>query len=134
MVGLQRGVFSKQMCFFVYMMTHPHFTDSTHNQFKGKHHRALDVKQTTVFLLNTFKISDRDCCHTEAKEILSIVIIQRGWKRKILNIHEVLHNIKLLGSHNVTVVTFEQHSLREQMRIAYCSDILIGVHGAGLAW
>ncbi len=31
-------------------------------------------------------------------------------------------------------VFMEEHSLREQMQIATCTDVLIGVHGAGLVW
>ena len=35
---------------------------------------------------------------------------------------------------NATVVYFEYLSLKEQFKAAYCSDIIAGVSGAGLAW
>ncbi len=38
------------------------------------------------------------------------------------------------GYRNVSAVSFEKYSLEEQMQIAHCTDVLIGVQGAGLMW
>ena len=37
-------------------------------------------------------------------------------------------------NHSVEIVVMETMSLRQQMQKIYCTDVLIGVHGAGLTW
>ena len=35
---------------------------------------------------------------------------------------------------NVTAVSFENYTVERQLSMAFCADILVGVHGAGLHW
>ena len=39
-----------------------------------------------------------------------------------------------IGFNNTIVTVFEDISTMDQMKIVRCTDIFIGVHGAGLAW
>ena len=54
--------------------------------------------------------------------------------RKILNIKDLANALALHETVEVKVITFEEMSIQKQMQEAYCTDILIGVQGAGLAW
>ncbi len=38
------------------------------------------------------------------------------------------------GFRNVSSVSFEHYTLEEQMQIAQCTDLLIGVQGMALVW
>ncbi len=38
------------------------------------------------------------------------------------------------GYSDVTTTALESHSLRGQMLLAYCSDVIVGIHGAGMGW
>ena len=85
-----------------------------------------------------------------------ITVVQRSSSRRILNIHElkdaITESFKNSTSTNkrsisasqtqqrhklmpdVQVVHFEKLSLEQQVQIARCSKVLIGVQGAGLQW
>ena len=39
-----------------------------------------------------------------------------------------------MTSQDVETFAMETLSIREQIKKVYCSDVLIGVHGAGLTW
>ncbi len=104
--------------------------DSTHSTFRGRRHRPQDVKALTKFLLNAYNITI-DSCHAHDPAQPQITIIERRGRRKILNVQDIKGNLTQAGYSHVTSTAFETHSLREQMLLAYCSDILIGVHGAG---
>ena len=39
-----------------------------------------------------------------------------------------------MGYNNAHVVDFEKMTLAEQLRTAYCTDIMLGVQGQGLQW
>ncbi len=104
--------------------------DSTHSAFRGRMHRPQDVKALTKFLLNTYNISLSSCLERDPAQP-QITIIERRERRKILNIQEVTGNLTQIGYTRVNSTAFEAHSLREQMLLAFCSDILIGVQGAG---
>jgi len=64
----------------------------------------------------------------------SVTIIQRRSTRRILNIDMVVDAVKSLGFSHVQVVSFEGMSVLKQIQIARCSSLLIGTHGAALAW
>ena len=52
----------------------------------------------------------------------------------ILNIEEMLNATRSLGYKAVTVVDFARLDFVQQLRTVHCTDILIGVQGAGLTW
>jgi EGF domain-specific O-GlcNAc transferase len=62
-----------------------------------------------------------------------ITIIDRKGTRKIWDFEQLLKRVK---SHfpeaNITAVDFAQLTLRDQVRLATETDVLVGIHGAGL--
>ena len=61
----------------------------------------------------------------------NITFILRNGTREITNIDYVKDN---LLSYNINYVYLENRSVEEQLEIIANTDILIGVHGAGLSW
>ncbi len=61
----------------------------------------------------------------------NITFILRNGTREITNIDNVKEQ---LLSYNINYVYLENHSVKEQLEIIATTDILIGVHGAGLSW
>ena len=62
------------------------------------------------------------------------VLIQQRRNRKILNADELKRAAEEIGFNWTDVVTFEDVTLRQQLKNVACSDILVGVQGAGLEW
>ena len=56
--------------------------------------------------------------------------------RRITNIDEVKKKITLEQSskYDIRFVQWENHTIKEQLEIANQTDIMVGVHGAGLTW
>ena len=65
---------------------------------------------------------------------INILIIQRTKTRKILNLDSIIRKLTFHTNHHIQSFCFELHSIKEQMQRTFCTDILIGVHGAGLTW
>ena len=63
----------------------------------------------------------------------TVTILQRK-TRRILNAEQLQNASKALGLSRTFLYEFEDLPVREQFKIASCSDILIGVQGAGMAW
>ena len=61
-----------------------------------------------------------------------VTILQRS-RRRFLNVPE-LEKAAREANINVRVVDFEQMTAKEQYLTARCTRVLVGVHGAGLAW
>ena len=102
------------------------FANTTHESFEGIRHRPRDVKDVTSYLLNAYHITQDDCQKQDDSQP-TITIIRRRSKRKILNLYEITNHLRKAGYSDVTATPFERHSLRQQMLLAYCSDLLIGV-------
>ena len=47
---------------------------------------------------------------------------------------DFLNKMKEVGFKNVSVVSFEEYTIKRQLSMAFCADLLVGVHGAGLHW
>jgi adenomatosis polyposis coli protein len=62
-----------------------------------------------------------------------LTIINRLYRR-ILNVDDILKALSELHYHNVNVVVLENFNITEQVHLAACTRVLIGVQGAGLAW
>ena len=77
-----------------------------------------------------FNIKADKCDQKKAK----ILIINRNTNRKILNIAQLKDTLMSRTLQDVETVAMETLSIRKQIEKVYCSDILIGVHGAGLTW
>ena len=52
----------------------------------------------------------------------------------ITNSQEITEHLQEAGYSDVTTTALEGHSLRGQMVLAYCSDVIVGIHGAGMGW
>ncbi|KAH8749002.1 hypothetical protein F5883DRAFT_508988 [Diaporthe sp. PMI_573] len=62
-----------------------------------------------------------------------ITIIDRKGTRKIWEFETLLHRVRSYSPEaNITVVDFAQLTLRDQVRLASETDVLVGIHGAGL--
>ena len=81
-----------------------------------------DFKKT---ILNNFDIEYRK------NSTKHITFILRNGTREITNIDYVKDNLQ---SYNINYIYLENHTVKEQLEIIANTDILIGVHGAGLSW
>jgi EGF domain-specific O-GlcNAc transferase len=64
---------------------------------------------------------------------LTITIIDRTTKRRLTNQHRLVASVKsALPRHNIQLIDFAPLSLYDQLTIVRNTDILVGVHGAGL--
>lgn len=76
-------------------------------------------------ILNNFDIEYR-------KNITkNITFILRNGTREITNIDYVKDKLQ---SYNINYIYLENHTVKDQLEIIANTDILIGVHGAGLSW
>ena len=67
-------------------------------------------------------------------EPVRVMIVQREKTRRILNAQELARSASTLNQH-VSVVVLERLSLKEQIRLMACGNVVVaGVHGAGLEW
>ena len=62
-----------------------------------------------------------------------ILIINRS-ERKILNLDDLLAQLKRSGFVKSRTILLEDYSVQEQTLLMTCADLLIGVQGAGLQW
>jgi len=81
-----------------------------------------DFKKT---ILNNFGIEYRK------NSTKNITFILRKGTREIINIDFVKDKLQ---SYNINYIYLENHTVKEQLEIIANTDILIGVHGAGLSW
>ena len=64
---------------------------------------------------------------------LVLTFIDRKEKRLLVNKEEYISNLKSkFPVVKIELVNFAAFSFAEQLRIVRCTDILVGVHGAGL--
>ena len=63
-----------------------------------------------------------------------VSIEQRSEYRMILNIEEMLNATRSMGYKAVKVENFAKLDFVQQLPTVHCTDILIGVQGAGLTW
>ena len=78
------------------------------------------------------KVGMREREYTHSRDFISIR--QRNESRMILNIEEISNATRSMGYKAVRVADFAELNFVQQLRIVHCTDILIGVQGAGLAW
>jgi capsular polysaccharide biosynthesis protein len=81
-----------------------------------------DFKQT---ILTNF------CIEYEKKNTQNITFILRKGTREITNINYVINQLQ---SYNIRYIYLENYTIKKQLEIIANTDILIGVHGAGLTW
>ena len=60
-----------------------------------------------------------------------VTIIQRH-HRRIINLEELIEASRSAGYNNTQTVTFEEMKVVDQMRAAYCTDVLVGIQGKAL--
>ena len=81
-------------------------------------------------VLKYFKIDDAKLCTQKA---FVLTFIQRVSYRKVTNREELIKAAESLGF-KVQSVKFETLPFIEQLKIARCTDVLLGLHGAALQW
>jgi protein O-GlcNAc transferase len=87
-------------------------------------------------LLRTFAhraLKHYDVSTPEAQEIVSVTYIQRTNTRKLINETEHIESLKKIPHISLEVVDFEKLTFPRQLGIVRRTDVLVGVHGAGLA-
>ena len=89
-----------------------------------------EVSRTVDRYKMKFNIRDETCDQRKTK----ILIINRSTNRKIINIEELINNLIFNTSEDVETIAMETLSIREQIQKVHCTDVFIGVHGAGLTW
>ena len=109
--------------------------------FKNNQHINVDnfyhVNESINFhnepLFNDFKKTILNNYNIEYKKNvkINITFILRKGTREITNIDYVKNKLQ---SYNVNYIFLENHSIKEQIEIIANTDILIGLHGAGLSW
>lgn len=85
-------------------------------------------RDTVEYILRKANISRQDC---PQGEILTIIDRQH---RRILNVPELVKLADSMGYDKVQVVRLEKHTVFQQLQIAACSTVWVGVQGAGLQW
>lgn len=80
-------------------------------------------------VLKHLKLSDK-----VPKKPMILLVGRRTKVRSLVNFQETLDMLKeTFSSHEVKPIYFEEHDMKDQIKEAYQSTILIGVHGSGLA-
>ena len=87
-------------------------------------HKAVNAID---FFKNSLDIRD-DVCQPK-----TLTIIDRSTYRRILNTKEIKTIAEDLGYH-VTIAVMEKLTLKQQAQLIHCTDVLVGVTGAGLQW
>jgi len=77
------------------------------------------------FILDNFNITNT------IRNKKRVTFILRNETRNITNIEYVKDKLK---TYNINYIYLEDYTVKEQIDIIYNTDILIGVHGAGLSW
>ncbi len=87
------------------------------------------VKQVEVmhYLYNKFRINLHKCKHPT-------ITIQQRKSRKIMNAEVLKQDAIKFGWTNTDVISFGDLSLVAQLQTIACTDVLVGVQGAGLEW
>ena len=89
-----------------------------------------DVTRLVDHYKMRFNIKAENCDRKKKK----ILIINRNINRKILNIEHLTQSLIRRTLQDVETIAMKTVSIRKQIGKVYCSDVLIGVHGAGLTW
>lgn len=75
-----------------------------------------------------------NCPHAEfSSNVINVIIIQRRRDRIIVNLVSIVHVIKAMNM-TTEVVYFEDLNTVDQLRKICSAQIVVGVHGQGLAW
>ena len=85
------------------------------------------AKEAIAYVKYSLDVSDRPC------KPKTLTIINRSSYRTILNADQLLKIAKDLG-YNAKVVYMEKLTIKEQAQLIHCTNILVGVAGAGLQW
>ena len=83
-------------------------------------------REVVDYVLKKVNITQSTCSH-------SVILVQRR-NRRILNMAEVLQTARYIGYTDARIVYMENYKVDEQLKLAACARIIVGVHGAGLQW
>jgi hypothetical protein len=93
--------------------------------------KSIDFKDEPIFPKFKEYILSNMSISYEPRSQKSITFILRKGSRRITNIDYVKER---LLRYSINYVFLEDHTIHEQLQIIANTDVLIGVHGAGLTW
>ncbi len=85
---------------------------------------STDVKR---YIYKKFRINLQKCKYPT-------ITIQQRKLRRIMNAEVLKQEAIKFGWTNTDVVTFEDLSIEDQLKTIACTDVLVGIQGAGLEW
>ena len=113
----------------------PDPTFNPHNPYQ-RHRNPVhsEVKPFIHYLKKSMNITAQQCPKKYSRESsYDILIISRS-ERIILNLDDLMAQLKRSGFVKSRTILLEDYSAQEQMLLMTCADLLIGVQGAGLQW
>jgi len=116
-----------------FVNNHDLFQQSKYININNVYHVNESINFVNEPLFNDFKTSILNNFDIEYKknDTKQITFILRKGTREITNIDYVKNQLQ---SYNINYVYLENYCVKEQIAIIANTDILIGVHGAGLSW
>ena len=97
------------------------------NAVFSKLHFLDKAREAIDYFKSSLDVRDDVC---QAK---TLTIINRSLYRQILNAEDMKKIAEDLG-YNAKIVQMEKLTLKEQAQLIHCTDVLVGVAGAGLQW
>ena len=79
-------------------------------------------------------ITAQQCPKKYSSEASYDVLIINRSERKILNVDDLITQLKRSGFVKARPILLEDYTAQEQTLLMTCADLLIGVQGAGLQW
>ncbi len=93
----------------------------------GFYSGGFDKKEVIHYMFRSYGITTDKCKHPT-------ITIQQRECRSILNAEQLQNTAKSKGFKYTEIVIFEKLSLQEQLQVIACTDVLVGIQGAGLEW
>ena len=94
-----------------------------------------EIKRLVSYLKTSVNVSASQCSRKDSRKKSSYIIhVINRTQRKILNLNDVVTQLKNAGFTSTQSLTFEEYTVAEQMQMMTCADLLIGVQGAALQW
>ncbi|CAH8628877.1 unnamed protein product, partial [Heterobilharzia americana] len=140
-----------KIVFIPYGYASPLYVDNNNNNNNNVINNNMFIEEFRNFIIENYQLNNEIniCKNKKLLEIYllpKIIIISRQnynahprnmkgvINRKIINEKELLFSIKQLGFNNSLIINLINLNIYEQIKLISTTDILIGMHGAGLTY